>query len=626
MKKKLALLLAVVLTVGSFSAGSALAAETAGEASTAAVETAAEEPAEEVPAEATAEPAETADEAETVAPDEETETAEEIVSEEAAEITEEEALDETEEDALVEEEALAEEEITEELTEEEELPVYEAGFVTVDGLTKYQNADGTYAVNAWVTDDKGLSYYMNASGVPSVGFQTIDGKTYFFYRSTNPAKYGADHYKGVMATGWQNIDGKTYFFLKEDRTDLNESYTRGVMVTGIYETAKNRFYCFNDKGQKQYDTFTTTKDMTVKGAASGRTITIKAGFHVLSGDYSYLIHEDINVDKNHFYWNSKAGGWAYVNDGGIASKGWIYWNNGWHYFDDKGINKKNGLVSTPAYSGTQTAPNGKSNTVTITKGNHIFNQNGVYCRNCWVNTTSGRFFADKNGKVLTGWQTINNYKYYIDAKKGAYSGLKKVDGKTYYFNPYAVNYSWKKVGKYYYHFNNSTGVMDANKTVSQIKLDKNGHATGDKNKIEMVVKANNNWTSETSYFCLVNKSTHKVGVFKGKKDNWTLIQYWTCTVGAKVNGQSLTPSGTRKLGYKVYRYEFDHSCGFYCSSLGFGFFHSILYNKSDRSPIHVSDGRLGVHGSHACVRLSLANSKWVYNNLPRNTKVHIYGV
>lgn len=36
------------------------------------------------------------------------------------------------------------------------------------------------------------------------------------------------------------------------------------------------------------------------------------------------------------------------------------------------------------------------------------------------------------------------------------------------------------------------------------------------------------------------------------------------------------------------------------------------------------DDRLGVHITHGCVRLSMGNSKWVYDNIPYRTKVVTY--
>ena len=40
--------------------------------------------------------------------------------------------------------------------------------------------------------------------------------------------------------------------------------------------------------------------------------------------------------------------------------------------------------------------------------------------------------------------------------------------------------------------------------------------------------------------------------------------------------------------------------------------------------MEIKDGRLGINASHGCVRLALSNAKWIYDNIPRGTKVVIY--
>ena len=36
------------------------------------------------------------------------------------------------------------------------------------------------------------------------------------------------------------------------------------------------------------------------------------------------------------------------------------------------------------------------------------------------------------------------------------------------------------------------------------------------------------------------------------------------------------------------------------------------------------DGRLGMGLSHGCVRLQIDNAKWIYDNIPRGSKVVVY--
>ena len=50
--------------------------------------------------------------------------------------------------------------------------------------------------------------------------------------------------------------------------------------------------------------------------------------------------------------------------------------------------------------------------------------------------------------------------------------------------------------------------------------------------------------------------------------------------------------------------------------------YTVLYKQGSMSVI--TDGRLGINASHGCVRLNINNAKWIYDNIPRGTKVVVY--
>ena len=50
-------------------------------------------------------------------------------------------------------------------------------------------------------------------------------------------------------------------------------------------------------------------------------------------------------------------------------------------------------------------------------------------------------------------------------------------------------------------------------------------------------------------------------------------------------------------------------------------FHSVLYNEIDGKPTSSSVNNLGSRASHGCIRLSVENAKWIYNNCKRGTTV-----
>ena len=53
-------------------------------------------------------------------------------------------------------------------------------------------------------------------------------------------------------------------------------------------------------------------------------------------------------------------------------------------------------------------------------------------------------------------------------------------------------------------------------------------------------------------------------------------------------------------------------------------FHSVLYNQKGGPVTQSSVNNLGSKASHGCVRLSVEDAKWLYQNCPKGTKVIVY--
>lgn len=55
--------------------------------------------------------------------------------------------------------------------------------------------------------------------------------------------------------------------------------------------------------------------------------------------------------------------------------------------------------------------------------------------------------------------------------------------------------------------------------------------------------------------------------------------------------------------------------------------HTILFEKwggQDPEYVPVLDGRLGMNLSLSCIRLSLDNARFIYNNIPTGTRLVVY--
>ena len=123
------------------------------------------------------------------------------------------------------------------------------------------------------------------------------------------------------------------------------------------------------------------------------------------------------------------------------------------------------------------------------------------------------------------------------------------------------------------------------------------------------------------YTIQVNKGTNVVTVYDS---NGKAYKAFVCSTGWA------TPLGTFPLKEKYRWHELDGPCwGQYCSRITDGIlFHSVFYNTfNDPSNLSVrAYNKLGTTASHGCVRLTVADAKWIYDNCSTGTKVKIiYG-
>lgn len=128
----------------------------------------------------------------------------------------------------------------------------------------------------------------------------------------------------------------------------------------------------------------------------------------------------------------------------------------------------------------------------------------------------------------------------------------------------------------------------------------------------------NNITSATNYLIFVSLKNFKVNIYKGSVNKWGLVHSYICTIGKP---STPTPKGTYTVGIKGLYFGVNkgYKCWYYTQFKGNYLFHSIIYNLDGS----VRDGRLGMRLSDGCIRLAKENAKWIYDNIPRGTKVFI---
>lgn len=129
------------------------------------------------------------------------------------------------------------------------------------------------------------------------------------------------------------------------------------------------------------------------------------------------------------------------------------------------------------------------------------------------------------------------------------------------------------------------------------------------------------YASSTGYAILVDCSRHLVSVYKGYQNHWTRIQRYSCG-----DGKASTPTkkGVFTVGYKQrYFGSSSYRCWYATQFSGNYLFHSVLYAPAN-TPSKIIAPTLGKGVSHGCVRLALNHAKWIYDNIPRNTRVVVY--
>ena len=547
-----------------------------------------EEQAEEADAAATEAAAEEA--ADTAATDAET-----AAEEEPAAPADETAIGEIPEETLVIEEPV----VVEEAKEAEAAVVNKLQRNTADGKLYYYGANGAKAKGyGWLKYSNGKTYYIGADGAAYEGFKKIAGRTYYFWDSRCEKKST----QGAMMTGWTKIKGKTFYFADGSYPAIGKDYP-GAMLTGWRKIGGKMYFFANSL----YPSVTAGTMMTGWRTIDSRKYYLgtdgvrKTGFQDIDGKKYYF------ADKKYSAYTSSKEGVMLTGSKKIGDT--------YYYFSPNGIMKYHQWVRYNGLLG-------------------YFHQDGS-ARTGWKEKEEGSgnwYYLKENGFAQTGWLKLgSNSIFYLkgaDAGRMVNAPTVMSDGKLYFFDTdgrRATTKGWKGYGTYYY-YTYENGTCAVNKTIEGIKLDENGRTTMTK----MDMKAQG-YSSNTNYLILVDKSTYTVCIYKGKKGNWLRIKgEWPCT-----HGGSSTPEGEKTIvgrltkRSEVYGWaDFKYSSAAFTMELSSGnFMHSVLFEKGTRGNPYdrwIMDPDMYRNYSKGCVRLQLPNAEWVWDNIPKGTKVVVY--
>ena len=461
--------------------------------------------------------------------------------------------------------------------------------------------------NVFIEDENGIRYYGD-DGSPVVGEFRIDNYLYIFDED------------GYMKLGLQeNSEGKSLYtsekpYICVDEIKEMEDGTRyfdenGLMVTGDVEIASKHYY-FDTTGVMYSQKWRNKGDKKCYYKIDG---TMALGFEEIEGytyyfdSMGYMVTGVKKINSN----------WYYFDETGVMQKGWrTVGNQKFYYHEDGklalGVNKIDGYWyffknDGNMYKGWRTLGNQK----------FYYHADGKLAQG--ANKIGGYWYFFKNdGNMYKGWRTLGNQKFYYHADGKLAQGANKIDGYWYFFKNDGNMYKgWRTIGNEKYYYDGSGKLQIGKKVIAGKKyfFNRDGSLAED---YSMCVKAQQ-YSSKTNKMILVDTKKNRVGIFNGSKGKWSQTHYWKCTSGAR---STPTVKGQFTVGIKGKVFGKGYSCWYYTQFYGDYLFHSILYNPG--SMTSVQDGRLGINASHGCVRLSLTNAKWIYNNISKGTKVVIY--
>ena len=409
----------------------------------------------------------------------------------------------------------------------------------------------------------------------SDGLNEIEGELYYFKNNridtsySGLAQYGNEWYyieNGKVNWNYTGLAqrGNEWFYIEKGKLNWNHS--------GIVEYNNQWFYV--ERGRLNWN---------------------YTGLGQSDNDWYYIVNGRVN-------WNytglvQRGNEWFYIENGKLNwnHSGIVEYNKQWFYVERGRLNWN--------YTGLGQSGNdwyyivgGRVNwgyTGLVQKGNEWFYVKGGKLD--WSYTglvqKGNEWFFVRNGRLDWGYTGLAcNGEYYFYVKNGrldwSYSGYAQIDGQ----------------GEYY-----------------EVR---NGRLVGGTLTLAKMHGVANNQDSPTNYIVIVDRAAHRVGVFKGSKYNWADAKYYKCCVGKP---STPTISGTYyiKSRGKYFDTGTKGRCWYFTQINGNYLFHSVIYDRQP-SPKKIIDNSMDAAVSHGCVRLDLENAKWIYDNIPKNTKVIIY--
>ncbi len=125
-----------------------------------------------------------------------------------------------------------------------------------------------------------------------------------------------------------------------------------------------------------------------------------------------------------------------------------------------------------------------------------------------------------------------------------------------------------------------------------------------------------------NYLINVNLTNQNIKIYKDAE----LIKDIVCSTGTIGNQNTETPLGKFKVivrGEEFYNSLLNEGAKYYLQFFGDYLIHSIPVDENGNI-IEKEEDKLGSPASHGCIRVSVENAKWLYDNVPDGAEVFIH--
>lgn len=130
-------------------------------------------------------------------------------------------------------------------------------------------------------------------------------------------------------------------------------------------------------------------------------------------------------------------------------------------------------------------------------------------------------------------------------------------------------------------------------------------------------------TSNTSYYVMVNYQANTITVYSKNDDgSYSPIKAITCSTGRATPRSGVYPLKSKREWWQLMGGVWGHYTSHITGNI---LFHSVPYMSADPSTLEYWEyDKLGTAASAGCVRLTTADAKWIFENIPSGTPIEFY--